>query len=297
MSSAKLHIEPKGAIRDQGWKRYEGAYTSPSNRWKLIAGRMLRMSVRQGWVITMIILCVFPALVMAVLLFLQSKLWSAGVGGPPDHYAYYLYGKPYGTLLIAFLTALFAGGGAVADDVRTGAFQLYFARPLTREQYLAGKLIPPVLLVLFVSSAPGLVLSILRIAVAKDGADGAHAAYLLLKATGLGAIEALALGIPVVALSSMAKSRGLAQGLYAALFMLPWMLGSLFADVTRSAWPQLFSLPHHLQVLGRALFEIAPEATERLLPVWVSSAMLAILIAGSVAVLRKRLASVEVIAS
>lgn len=300
MSEAKLHVEPKGAIRDQGWKRYQGAYTSPGNRWKLIAGRMLRMSARQAWVITMIVLCVFPALVMAVLLFLQSKLWSAGVGGPPDHYGYYLYCKPYGTLLIAFLTALFAGGGAVADDVRTGAFQLYFARPVTREHYLVGKLIPPVSLTLLVSSGPGLMLSVLRVAVAKDGADGAHAAFLLGKAGLLGVVEALALGIPIVALSSTARSRGLAQGLYAALFLLPWMLGSAVADVTRSAWPQLFSIPHHLQVLGRALFELQPSSsdpTERLLPVWASAAMLAIVIAASIALLRKRLAAVEVIAS
>jgi len=35
------------------------------------------------------------------------------------------------------------------DDVRGGAFQFYFARPVTREQYLVGKLLPPVLLVFF----------------------------------------------------------------------------------------------------------------------------------------------------
>jgi ABC-2 type transport system permease protein len=297
MSEAKLHVEPKGAIRDQGWRRYEGAYTSTANRWQLIAQRMLRMATKQAWVIAMMILCVFPALVMAVLMFLQSKMYAAGLGGPPDHYVYYLYCKPYGTLLIAFLVALFAGGGAVADDVRTGAFQLYFARPVTREQYLVGKLIAPVLLVAVVSAGPGILLAVLRVAVAKDGADAMHAVFLLGNAALLGAIEALVLGVPVVALSSLQRSRGLAQGAFAALFLLPWMLGAIFVDVTRSPWPAIFSLPHHLQVLGRALFEMKAEPNDRLLPVWISVAALSALVVGSIALLRKRLAAVEVIAS
>ena len=38
----------------------------------------------------------------------------------------------YGALLPAFLTALQVGGGAIAEDARSGAFQFYFARPITR---------------------------------------------------------------------------------------------------------------------------------------------------------------------
>jgi hypothetical protein len=45
------------------------------------------------------------------------------------------------------------------------------------------------------------------------------------------------------------------------------------------------------------MFGIQPEDPTRVLPVWLSAAFLAALVAGSIALLRKRLASVEVIAS
>lgn len=288
--------QPKGAIRDRGYQRYTGRHTPERGRWALIASRMLRMSARQPWVMVMLILCIFPGLVGAVLMYIQAKLYAAGMAPAPDPYVYYLYTKPYGTLLLAFLTALFAGGGAIADDVRGGAFQFYFARPITRDQYLAGKVVAPVVLVACVSLGPALLLSLLRVALAKDAADAAGAVLLPLKALGLGLIEAAVLGVPVVALSSLSKGRGYVQGAFAALFLLPWILGAIFVGVTRSPWPALLSIPAHLQGVGRFFFAL-PAEDERVLPVWVSAAVLAAVVAGSLAVLRRRLAAMEVVGS
>jgi ABC-2 type transport system permease protein len=299
MSDAQEAVRsPRGAIRDQGYQRYQGVYTSESGRWALIAGRMLKMSARQPWVVVMLILCIFPALVGAVLMYIQAKMYAAGMlPVPPDPYVFHLFTKPYGTLLIAFLTALFAGGGAVADDVRLGAFPFYFARPVTREQYLVGKVLPPVVLVLCVSLGPALLLAALRIGLAKDQQDALGALLLPLRAIGFGLIEALAFGVPVVALSSLSRGRGYVQGAFAALFLLPWILGAIFVGVTRSPWPAILSTRAHLLTLGHFLFSVPVDEADRLLPVWVSAAALAALIAGSLALLRHRLASIEVVGS
>jgi ABC-type sugar transport system permease subunit len=282
----------RGAIRDQGYKPYKGKYVT-SGRWSLIAERMLKMSAKQPWVIVSLILCIFPGLVAAVITYIQSKLYAAVPNAPaPDPNVYWVMFKPYGALLLAFLTALFAGGGAVADDARGGAFQFYFARPITRDQYLVGKLIPPVILTLVVIAGPALPVALLRVALARDGA----AAMLVpLWTVVLGVIAALVMGVPVVALSSLSKGRGYVQGAYATLFLLPWILGAIFAGVIRSPWPAIFSIPHHLQNVARFLFQIDP-GDERTMPVAVSAAVLAALVAGSLALLRRRLESVEVIA-
>ena len=87
------------------------------------------------------------------------------------------------------------------------------------------------------------------------------------------------------------------QGAFAALFLLPWILGAIFVGVTRSPWPAILSIPAHLQNLGHFLFALPWEEGERPMPVLVSAIFLAALIGGSIALLRKRLASVEVIAS
>src|SRR5207248_1830525 len=82
------------------------------------------MTARQPWVIVMLILSALPALVFAVIMWFSAKMFVAmqaqGLAGleSPDRFVYLLIVKPYGTFLLAFLTALFAGGGAVADDAR-----------------------------------------------------------------------------------------------------------------------------------------------------------------------------------
>src|SRR5205823_5365923 len=85
----------------------------------------------------------------------------------PDDYVFDVMCGPTATLL-TFLMAMFAGGGAIADDTRAGSFQFYFARPVTREQYLVGKLIPPVVLIAVVAVGPAFLLALLRVALSKD---------------------------------------------------------------------------------------------------------------------------------
>jgi ABC-2 type transport system permease protein len=293
---AKVHNkEARGAIRDQGYQRYTGSYTSESGRWALIAGRMLKMTARQPWVMVMLILCIFPPLAWGVGMYIRLKMYAMGVAPAPDDFVWGLLVKAHGNLIIAFLMALFAGGGAVPDDVRGGAFQFYFARPVTREQYLVGKTLPPILLVLLVTGAPALLLAILRIAVAKDGADALHSALIAPAAIGLALAEALVLGLPVVALSSLSRGRGYVQGAFAALFILPWIVGNLLTDLLQSGWGNVLSVTAHLQNLGRFLFQLDPEPGERVMPIWATAVVLSVLVAGSIVLLRRRLAAVEVI--
>ncbi len=295
--AAQVH-EPHGTIRDRGYKPYTGTFTSEASRWSLIAKRMLKMGAKQAWVIVMLSLSGLPGLVYGVAMYIRLKMAQRGLPvGSPDDYVYDMIVQPYGTLLLAFLTALFAGGGAVADDARAGTFQFYFARPVTREQYLVGKLLPPVVLVFIVSAGPAVLVAILRLLLAPTTSEAIAELMLPVKALGLGAITALTLGVTVVALSSLSRSRGYVQGGFAALFLLPWILGSIFVNVTRSPWPAILSLPAHLDNIGRAWFGVAPSDTDRVMPIWVSAVVLTALICGSMAILRRRLAAVEVIAS
>jgi ABC-type transport system involved in multi-copper enzyme maturation permease subunit len=302
----------RGTIRDQGYQRYTGEYLPESGRWWLITRRMLRMAARQPWVTAMLIVAILPALGWGIVVWLASKTAAMmaaaaaqaaaqggapppGMGAPPsaDHLILGVSIEPYGTLLVAFLTALFAGGGAIADDARGGASQFYFARPVSRGHYLVGKVLPPVLLVLVVSLGPALLLALLRMALAFEGGPIVPALLLPLRAIAFGLIEAAALALPVVALSSLAKSRAAVQGGFATLFLLPWIVGGIFVGVARSPWPSLLSIPSHLRVVGMALFGIPAPEDDRLLPWWVSAIALTALVAGALAILRARVAKME----
>jgi hypothetical protein len=285
----------KGRIRDAGYQRYRGGYTPEAGRWALIAGRMLRQGARQPWVIVMLILAIFPLLIGGVLMYLKVKLISPHFPvEDPNHFVYYIAVKPYGGLLLGFMTALFAGGGAIADDARTEAFPFYFARPVTRDQYLAGKLVPVAVLTAIPAAGPSVLLALLRLSLASDGNELLHALPLPLAATALGAIEALALALPVVALSSLSRGRGYAQGAFAALFLLPWIAGGILVEVLRSPWPALLSLPADLDSVARLLIGVRIEPGDRVVPAWAALAALGAVAAASLVLVRRRLAAVTV---
>jgi ABC-2 type transport system permease protein len=292
------------SIRDRGYKPYDGQFTPLARRWSVVARHSLRMTLKQPWVIAILILSVFPALIGGVLMYIAAKMWSQvppelaaqqGVSDP-GQYVYFFLVKWYGAPVQAFLMAMFAGGGAIADDARQGAFQFYFARPISREQYLVGKTLPVVTVVAIVSLVPSLLLAVVRLAVARDGGDVAHQLVLILQAVALGGIEAVAVGVPVVALSSISKGRGYAQGAFAALFLLPYIVGGIFVSITRNPWPALLSVPAQLESIGARIFahEIPPD--ERALPFWAAVAVMVAMLAGSIALLRARLRAAEVVA-
>jgi ABC-type transport system involved in multi-copper enzyme maturation permease subunit len=204
---------------------------------------------------------------------------------------------PWGTMTLAFLIALFAGAGQVADDTRAGAFQFYFARPVTRDQYLAGKVVPVLVLTMFIALVPALLLSLLRLALLASSAEVVKKLPLVGATLIVGSVESLVLALPAVAISSLSRRRSYVQGGYAILYLLPWIVGGIFVKVTRSAWPALFSVPAHLENLARVLYRQPLPEGERALPVWISAAFVALLVGGSLALLRNRLSSVEVVAS
>ena len=292
------------SLRDRGYKPYEGRHTPLSGRWKTVLKSSLRMTAKQGWVLSMLIISGFPVLVWAAYLFF--KAYGFVQGGPdmaggervvdPGQIIYLFLVKGYGAPMQAFLMAMFAGGGAIADDTRNNTFQFFFARPLSREQYLVGKVLSVVLLVAFVSLAPALLLAIVRIALAHDAADVAHQLWHLPRAIVLGSLEALALGVPAVALSSLSKGRGYARAAFAALFLVPWILGEIFVSVARNPWPALFSVPAQLESIGGELFAYQFAPDDRPLPWLAAAAMMAVMLTGSILVLRARLAAAEVVA-
>jgi ABC-2 type transport system permease protein len=295
--AAKVMAPKEGTILDRGYQRYAGSYTAEASRWQVIARRMLRMSARQWWAILLLIAAVVPLLVSGVGMWIMSKIMAAAPPGMPiaPLDSYVMPGSV--TLTLAFLLALFAGSAQVADDTRAGAFQFYFARPVTREQYLLGKLLPAVLLTMFISLVPSLLLAVLRLSLLANGDEVLHKLPLVGATLLVGTVEALALAVPAVAMSSLSSRRVYVQGGFATLFLLPWVVGGIFVNVTRSPWPALLSVPAHLNNLARFLYRLPLADGERALPVWISGLFLGALIVGSLALLRRRLAAVEVIAS
>ncbi|HEY3356329.1 MAG TPA: hypothetical protein VGQ83_23960 [Polyangia bacterium] len=285
------------AIHDLGYKRYDGPRTPHGRRWTTVMRIALRLSLK-WWLWVTLVFAVAQVAIFGVVMYflnraagLQGAELGAAAGFKPDFLVLKLLTEWYGVIPLCFVVGLFAGGSAVADDARSGAFQFYFARPVSKGHYLAGKLLAVCLLTGITSLAPALILCLARVAMSAPS-EWAGASLLLARGLAVGALVALVLGIPVVALSSLSTSRGVVQGGWAAVFMLSWIIGRIVAAVTASPWPALISIPANLQVLGSFIFGQSPAGA---IPWWASALVLGVLLAGSAALLRWRLRNVEAI--
>jgi ABC-2 type transport system permease protein len=271
-----------GTIRDRGYQRYEGARTPGRGVIGAIMRRMLRSTVRQPWVLVMLIFSSFPVLIWAVYVVMRSYFTSAlsGVAEGAEQAASSFLSpnasllnlgiKPYGVLLIAFLMAMFAGAGAIADDRRLGTLPFYLSRPLDRVQYLAGKVLTVVTLVAFTTVGPLVLLSLVQVAVAKDRGDVLRSVALVPASALFGAIEAVLFALPAVVVSSLVRSRGFAQALYAAIVLLPWMLRGWLTSTLRASWPGVIAIPSQIESVGHFLLRVPTDEMARVLPAWMA---------------------------
>jgi ABC-type transport system involved in multi-copper enzyme maturation permease subunit len=66
------------------------------------------------------------------------------------------------------LLSIFGASGLIANDLRTGAILVYLSRPLTRRDYVLGKLCVPLALNLAVTLVPALGLYLVALGLAPD---------------------------------------------------------------------------------------------------------------------------------
>jgi ABC-2 type transport system permease protein len=288
-------------IRDVGYKPYEGPRLPHRTRYRVLIRRTWSLHWSSGLLKAAFIVGMLPMLVCGV--WIVVKLWAArqlaatGVpaemlaeklGNPADWIFYCMF---WCQIWFAFAISLLAAAPAISDDVRTGAFQFYFARPVSRNHYLLGKLVPVWLLLLLTITVPGLALSLVRIAFAKSGAEVWQAVPLIPITLFYGLVFSAVLSLVPLALSALGLRSGAAQGTWAAVFFLPWILGEALASATDVPYAALCSIPTNLRLLGQRLFGMPQTySLHWLLP----AGVLLVLLAGAALARGRRLERVEV---
>jgi len=283
-------------IRDLGYQRYEGPRLPLRSRYGALIGRTLSLAWASGLVKATFIVSLFPMIVCAVVIYFKMQVAQqlAAFGAPiklddPGFWVFYcIY---WCQLWFAFTMSLLVGAPAISDDVRTGAFQFYFARPGARSHYLLGKLVPVGLLVVVVSAGPGLLLAIFRTALSQSGKDALHGLALLVGTIIFSLIYAAVMALLPLALSSLTRRSGATQGAWAAAFFLPWFLGEGMAAATGVPYAVLVSIPTNLRLLGQHLYGMPPSYP---IPWYLPAGILLGLVVTAGWLLLRRLARVEV---
>ena len=192
-----------------------------------------------------------------------------------------------------FVFLLIVGSsGAIADDRRANALQLYLSKPLTRVEYIAGKLFAPLAFVLGITLLPALLLLVVHVAFAGSLTFVRQNLYLLPAILLLSVTQALVGTFTMVALSSLSKSRRFTALTFTGLFFFTTAMYQALLRITGSGLWALMSPRDLLSVIGDAAFRIQGP---RALPLWGALLGVAVILVLSVAVLERRIRGVEVV--
>src|SRR5919201_6408658 len=124
-------------IHDQGYRRYAGRREPPGRRWWVIARAGMMERLRERRFLALLLFAWFPFVVRAVQIYVSANFAQAGfLAPPPETFREYLDQQS----VFVFIVTAYVGSGLIANDRRANALQIYLAKPLTRVEYITGKL-------------------------------------------------------------------------------------------------------------------------------------------------------------
>lgn len=151
------------------------------------------------------------------------------------------------------------GGGLIADDVHAGAFELYFARPLSRRTYAAGKLLAAAAVPALTILLPFIILWVLAVGISPSGQRG-DLWWLILPGLGGGLLATATLASTVVGLSALGE-RGRTVGvIYVVILFALSALGEGLVEAGYD-WAGYLSLQRNVSTVADSLLDVGFTST------------------------------------
>ena len=275
-------------IHDQGYRRYGGHRRVTGTAWWVIARQQMRNVITQKRYIALLLLAWAPFVGRVGQIYLAANFQQASFLATS---AQLFRGFLDQQGLFVFLLIV-GSSGAIADDRRANALQVYLSKPLTRVEYIAGKLFAPLAFVLGITLLPALLLLVVHVAFAGSLTFVTQNLYLLPAILLYSIAQALVGTFTMVALSSLSKSRRFTALTFTGLFFFTTAMYQALSRITGSQLWALISPRDMLTVIGDAAFRMPGP---RALPLWAALLGVAVIVGASVLVLERRIRGVEVV--
>jgi ABC-2 type transport system permease protein len=277
-------------IHDQGYRRYGGGRAPRGRSWAVIAKAGIRTMLGKRAFLGLLLISWFPFFVRAVQIYAAANLPQAAFLKPTaDTFRQFLDQQE----IFVFFVTVYVGAGLIANDRRANALQIYLSKPLTRAEYVFGKLTILMAFLLLVTWVPAIVLLLVQIAFAGNFSFFVDNVFLFPAITLFSFIEVVMVSTSMLALSSLSNSSRYVGILYAALIFFTQALYGVLTLVTGGSRISWISFSANLTQVGNVIFRL-PAKYETPWPV--SLLMIVLLVAGSGLVLERRVRGVEVVA-
>lgn len=276
-------------IHDQSYRRYQGLREPSGQAWTVIAGTGIRSTLAQRRFLLLLLLAWAPFAVRTVQFYFATTFPQATMLAPStETFREFLDQQGF----FIFIVTIYVGAGLVANDRRANALQIYLSKPLTRTEYIAGKLAVLAAFLLLVTWLPGILLLLAQVVLAGSLAFLRDHLFLVPAITVFTFIEVLLASMSMLALSSLSKSARFAGVLYAGLVLFSDALFSALRATTGASTLSWISFPATLAQLGDVIFRLRPRYDT---PWPVSLLVVALLMGVSLWVLERRIRGVEVV--
>jgi len=278
-------------IHDQGYRRYGGLKARTGTGWMVIARAGIRSQLAKRAFLGLLLLSFLPFFARAIQIYLAVNFPQAGdlLAVKPDLFRQFLDQQQ----IWVFFITVYVGAGLIANDRRANALQIYLSKPLTRAEYIFGKLAILMAFLLLVTWVPALLLLIVQIAFAGNFTFLLKNLYLFPAITVFAFIQVTMVAAAMLALSSLSKSSRYVAILYAAVIFFSQAIYGVLTVVTRSTQLSWISFPANLSQLGDVIFRM-PSKYDTPWPV--ALLMIVLLIAVSGFILERRVRGIELVA-
>jgi len=276
-------------IHDQGYRRYSGSRARGRAWWVMLRNGVVGMMGSRRWIVLMIASWI-QFVIRAVQFYIAANFSQAAIVAPSAATFRDFFDKQD---LFVFLVTVTLGAVSIAEDRRANALQIYLSKPLTRLEYIVGKLAVLMAFLLFITWVPALLLLVVQVVFAGNFTFLKANAYLFPAITVYSIIEVLLVSMCVMALSSLSTSGRFVGILYTALIFFSDALYQVMRAVTGSSSVSWIAFGNNLAQLGDLIFRV-PLRYET--PWIVSLAVVLGLIALSALILERRVRGVEIVA-
>lgn len=276
-------------IHDQSYRRYRGPRESPRGAWTVIASAGIQAVLRKRAFLALLLFAWGPFIVRAVQIYVAATFPQASILAMRAETFREFFDQQG---IFVFFVTVYVGAGLIANDRRANALQIYLSKPLTRAEYVAGKMAILVAFLLLVTWLPAVLLLVLQVLFAGSFAFLREHAFLLPAITLFSLIEVLVASFTMLALSSLSTSSRYVAVLYAGAVLFTDAMFAALRGITGSTAVSWVSFPATLAQVGDLVFR------QRLrydTPVAVSAIVLLALVVVSISVLERRIRGVEVV--
>jgi ABC-2 type transport system permease protein len=246
------------AVYKRTYKTYSGPRTLPWSRFLILARYSYARMFQSRFLILFITSCLFyPIACLAFIYFSHNEqllaLLSLSEAKMPavDGKFFYTFARVQGGF--SFLLTALIGPALIAPDLANGALPLYFSRPLSRTEYVAGKMSVLLFLLSLITWVPGLLLFLTQASLA--GWDWTTANLWLAAAIFLSFLLWITvLSLIALALSAWVKWKIAAGALVLGVFFAGAGFAHVINNVLRTQYGSLISLNQVMYTIWGELF-------------------------------------------